>query len=158
MRFISTILAAFLAAPLPLAAQVATSGGLEIHKPWTRATPPGARTGGGFVVIRNTGEESDRLTGGSSPVGRVELHTMEISDGVMKMRPLTDGLAIPPGETVELKPGEHHIMFVDLAGAIGQGEPLPVTLVFEKAGAIPIEMFVVPPGAPEPEHDSQKGQ
>lgn len=157
MRIVSMILAATLvAAPLSVTAQVAESGDLEIRTPWTRATPPGARAGGGFVVIHNTGETADRLVGGSATVGTVEIHTMEMADGVMKMRPLPDGLEIPAGETVELKPGSHHIMFVDLNGPIEQGKPLPVTLNFEKAGAVAVEMVVAPPGAPKPDHDDDR--
>ncbi|WP_421723632.1 copper chaperone PCu(A)C [Bauldia sp.] len=153
MRFTMMLAAATLLAALQTAAaDMVVSGTLEIHEPWTRATPPAARAGGGFLIIRNTGETADRLVGGTSPAGTVEIHTMEITDGVMKMRELPDGLEIPAGETVQLKPGGHHIMFVDLPGPIEQGAPISVTLMFAKAGEVDVEMTVSPPGAPGPGH------
>ena len=90
-------------------------GSLQISQPWTRATPKGASTAAGYLKITNTGTTPDRLVGGSSPIaGRVEVHEMSMDKGVMKMRPVKDGLEIKPGASVELKPGSYHLMFVDL--------------------------------------------
>jgi copper(I)-binding protein len=81
-------------------------GTLEIQQPWTRATPKGAKTAAGYVAIKNTGSAPDRLTGGSlSGAGGAQVHEMTMDNGVMKMRPMPDGVEIKPGETVELKPG-----------------------------------------------------
>jgi copper(I)-binding protein len=90
-------------------------GDIEIVHPWTRATPPAARAGGGYLTVTNHGQTADRLVGVSSPAsGRVEIHTMEVAGGAMKMREFPDGLAIPPGKTVKLEPGGFHLMLIDL--------------------------------------------
>ena len=135
-------------------------GALEIKQPWARATPKGAPVAGGYVRITNTGTTPDRLTGGSMvAAGRIEIHEMATVDGVMKMRPLPAGLEIKPGETLELKPGSFHMMFMDLKQPLIQGKPVKGTLVFEKAGTIEIEYAVAPIGAPGPSggHGGHKG-
>ena len=75
---------------------------------------------------------------------------MAMSDGVMKMRHLPKGLEIKPGETVELKPGGYHIMFMDLREGLKQGQTVKGTLQFEKAGAVAVEYRVAPIGASAP--------
>jgi copper(I)-binding protein len=123
-------------------------GGLVIEAPWTRATPGGAKVGGAYLKITNTGTEPDRLVGGTLPVAAtVEVHEMSMTDGVMKMRKLDKGLEIKPGETVELKPGGFHIMFTGLKSGLKQGETLKGTLQFEKAGSVEVEYRVAPIGA-----------
>jgi periplasmic copper chaperone A len=125
-----------------------TIGTLTITAPWTRATPAGARVGGGYMKITNAGKEPDILIGGSLPqAGRFELHEMAVTDGVMRMRELARGLEIKPGETVELKPGGYHVMFMDLKEPLKQGAALKGTLVFAKAGKIEVEFQVAPVGA-----------
>ena len=90
-------------------------GNLEIDRPWSRATPKGAKIAGGYVKITNTGSAPDRLVGGTfGPSRAVEIHEMSVDRGVMKMRELKGGLDIAPGATVELKPGGLHLMFTDL--------------------------------------------
>src|SRR6056297_2719052 len=90
-------------------------GDLALSASFAFATPPGAPVAGGFVTITNTGAADDRLAGASSDVaGHMEVHEMAMDDGVMRMRELADGLAIPAGETVTLEPGGFHIMFMDL--------------------------------------------
>lgn len=90
------------------------AGPLAIDHPWARATPPGAPVAGGYLTITNTGTEPDRLLGGSSDAAEaVEIHESTITDGVARMRPAEDGIAIAPGETLRLEPGAAHIMFVD---------------------------------------------
>jgi copper(I)-binding protein len=145
--------AAFLAASLALAAGAASAhdfsaGSLEIHHPWARATPPGAKVGGGYAVIENTGTEPDRLIGGSAEVADlVEVLEMSVVDGVMKMRPLEDGLEIPPGGKVELKPGSFHLMLMGLKGPMKEGESVAGSLTFEKAGTVDVTFAVAPIGA-----------
>jgi periplasmic copper chaperone A len=122
-------------------------GTLEIDTIWARGTPPGAKVGGGFMRIRNTGKESDRLIGFSSPLAkRGEVHEMAVNNGVMMMREIK-GLEIKPGEAVELKPGGYHVMFMDLTGPLKAGEPVKGTLTFEKAGQIEVLFPVSQPGA-----------
>jgi hypothetical protein len=123
-------------------------GDLTLTHPWTRATPPKAKAGGGFVEIVNTGSESDRLINASSDVaGKTEIHEMAVTDGVMKMRKLEDGIEIPAGETVALKPGGLHIMFMGLNQSFEEGSKVPVVLTFEKAGDVTIELSVAKLGA-----------
>jgi hypothetical protein len=124
-------------------------GALEIAQPWTRATPKGASVAGGYLKITNTGQTADRLTGASSPAAaRVEIHQMAMTGGTMQMRPLPGGLAIKPGETVELKPGSYHIMFMNLKQPFEKGQRIKGTLTFEKAGPVEVEYVVEAVGAP----------
>ncbi len=111
-------------------------GDLVVASPWTRATPGGAKIAGGYLRVTNNGTSPDRLVGVSSPgADRVEVHEMSMTDGVMKMRPIADGLVIKPGETVEFKPGGFHLMFMDIKQPLKQGDTLKATLKFEKAGS-----------------------
>lgn len=152
MRLFACLLAAgFIAGSQPVLAHDDHHGAIHVDDAWTRATPPAARAAGGFATIRNTGDADDRLTGARSPIGTVEIHTMEMKDGVMRMRHMPDGLAVPAGGTVVLKPGGYHLMFLDLAAPVVQGPPVPVTLVFEKAGDVSVEMSVAPIGARSPD-------
>jgi len=127
------------------------AGAIEIEQPWARATPKGATIGAGYMKITNTGSEPDRLVGGSASfAGRLEVHSMTMEQGVMKMREVKDGLEIKPGETVELKPGGYHMMFVGLKQPLKQGEDLTVTLKFAKAGTVEVKYPVEPVGAGGP--------
>ena len=128
-------------------------GDLEIHQPWSRATPKGAKVGAGYLVIKNTGKTADRLIGGEMQAAkRVEVHEMKLDKGIMRMRPLKSGLEILPGQSVALKPGGYHLMFMGLSSAIKKGEPFKATLVFEKAGRVELEFAVSGIGAGAPEH------
>jgi copper(I)-binding protein len=123
-------------------------GSLEINHPWSRATPKGAKTAAGYVVIKNTGPAPDRLVGGSlAGAGVAQVHEMTMDGGVMKMRPVPGGLEIKPGETVELKPGSFHLMFVDLKQSLAKGQPVKGTLSFERAGTVDVEFTVEGIGA-----------
>ncbi len=121
---------------------------LHISNPWSRATPKGAPVGGGYLSITNNGSTPDRLVGGSTPIAKeFELHQMSNDNDIMKMRPVEGGLEIKPGETVTLKPSGYHIMFVGLAKPLKQGERVPATLVFAKAGKVKVEFAVEGMGA-----------
>jgi copper(I)-binding protein len=144
-----TMLTGLLAAPAR--AEEVKAGDLVITQAWSRATPGGAKIGGGYLTIENKGSAPDRLVGGSAEVaGKVELHEMAISNGVMKMRPLDKGLAIDPGKTVRLAPGGSHLMLFDLKSPLKQGEQVPVTLEFEKAGKVKLSLDVQGVGAQAP--------
>jgi len=135
----------------PGVAETYKVGSIQIEQPWARATPKGATIGAGYMKITNTGSEPDRLVGGSvSFAGRFEVHSMTMEQGVMKMREVKDGLEIKPGETVELKPGGYHVMFVDLKAPLKQGEDVTVTLKFAKAGTIEVKYPVEAMGAGGP--------
>lgn len=132
------------------AAAVGTTkvGDLVIATPWTRATPGGAKIGGGYLKITNNGKAGDRLVSISADfAGRVEIHEMSMDGGVMKMRPLAAGLEIKPGESVELKPGGYHVMFMDLKQPLKEGDTVKATLTFEKAGPVDVSFAVNAVGA-----------
>ena len=127
------------------------AGALAIETPWLRATPGGAKVAGGYVTVRNTGAEPDRLTGATlARAGRGEIHAMSTENGVMKMAPVEGGLPIAPGGSVALKPGGLHLMFLDLTDGLRAGETVPGTLTFERAGAVPVSFTVAPIGAQGP--------
>lgn len=126
-------------------------GSLEISQPWARATPPAAQAGGGFLAVTNKGTTADRLLAVKSPAAdKVEIHEMKMDGNVMRMRELEKGIEIPPGATVELKPGSFHIMFMGLKKPFAKGARVPLTLVFEKAGSIDVELTVEAMGAAGP--------
>jgi hypothetical protein len=127
------------------------AGDLVISQSWSRATPGGAKVAGGYLTIENKGAAPDRLLGGATDVaGKIEVHEMTMKDGVMNMRPLDQGLAIEPGKSVKLAPGGYHLMLLDLKGALKQGDKLPVTLQFEKAGKVQVSFDVQAVGAQAP--------
>ena len=130
----------------------AKAGDLTISAAWTRQAPPGAKVGGGYLVVRNDGTEPDRLIGGAAAfAGRVEIHEMAVSDGVMRMAPIEGGLEIAPGATVELKPGGYHVMFMEMTDTPRRGDTVPVTLTFQRAGDVTVQMPVAAIGAPGPD-------
>ena len=134
------------------AGEITTAGDLRIDTPWMRATPGGAKVAGGYVRVTNTGSQADRLTGAAVAIaGRAAIHSMTMAGGVMKMAAVPDGLAIAPGQTVELKPGGFHPMFEDLKSAPKVGEPVQGTLTFERAGTVPVTFAVAPIGAISPD-------
>jgi periplasmic copper chaperone A len=139
--------------PGAMASATFKAGDLTVTTPWTRATPGGAKIAGGYLKVTNNGTAPDRFTGAKSDAAdRVELHEMSMADGVMKMRPLPNGLEIKPGQTVELKPAGNHLMFMDLKKPLKQGETVKATLQFEKAGSLDVNFAVNALGANAPMH------
>jgi len=135
----------------PARAQEVKAGDLVITQPWSRATPGGAKIAGGFLTIENKGVAPDRLISGAGDiVGKVEIHEMAMNNGVMTMRPLDKGLVIEPGKTVKLAPGGYHLMLMDLKQPFKQGDKVPVTLEFEKAGKVALSLDVQGVGAQAP--------
>jgi copper(I)-binding protein len=153
-QIISGLLAAALLAVLsaaPAPAQEVKAGDLVITQAWSRATPGGAKIGGGYLTIENRGSTPDRLIGGSGDVAaKIEVHEMSMANGVMTMRPLDKGLTIEPGKTVKLSPGGFHLMLFDLKAPLKQGDKVPVTLEFEKAGKVTLSLDVGSIGAQGP--------
>lgn len=136
-----------------------TKGDIKIVQPWARATPGGAKVAAGYLTITNSGKTADRLIGGTAlSAGTLELHDMTMTDGVMRMRRVDKGIEIKPGETVALKPGTLHIMFMDLKEPLKQGDKVKGTLVFEKAGMVEIEYQVAPIGAASPSGGAAKAE
>src|SRR5271155_316330 len=127
----------------PASAEDVKAGDLVITQAWSRATPNGAKIGGGYLTIENKGKAADRLIGGAAAVAaKVEVHEMAMNNGVMTMRPLDKGLTIEPGKTVKLAPGGYHLMMFDLKAPLKQGDKVPITLEFEKAGKVKLSLDV----------------
>jgi copper(I)-binding protein len=142
----------------PAGAEEIRAGDLVITQAWSRATPGGAKVGGGYLTIENKGSTPDRLIGGSADVaGKVEVHEMAVNNGVMTMRPLENGLAIEPGKTIKLAPGGYHLMLLDLKNSLKRGEKVPLTLEFEKAGKVKAVFDVEAIGAQEPGGSDNSG-
>lgn len=135
----------------PASAQDYSIGKIKVSEVWTRVPPQASKVGGGFMTITNTGTTADTLIGGTASISNsFEVHEMAMINGVMSMRELKPGLAIKPGETVVLKPGSFHVMFIDLKEMPAIDKPVKGTLVFEKAGKLSIEYKVVPMGGSMP--------
>ncbi len=126
-------------------------GSMHITQPWSRATPKGARAGAGYMTITNKGATPDKVSCISDDASaQCQIHSMTMEGGVMKMRPVEGGLEIKPGETITLKPGGFHVMFVDLKHPLERGNKVKVTLKFDNAGTVDVEYPVVAIGAPPP--------
>ena len=122
-------------------------GALSVAHPWARASAGAAPTGAAYLTLRNDGAEADRLVGVETPAAeRAELHTHLHEDGVMKMRRVEGGIALPAGESVALAPGGLHVMLFGLAAPLEEGTRFPMTLVFKKAGRLAVEIQVEPIG------------
>ena len=102
-----------------------------------RATVEGLPSSGAYLSIKNNGEVADRLLDVTSDLAhKTELHEMKISNGVMKMRQVIDGIEIPAGETVDLKPGGYHVMLMSLKAPLYANNTFKITLIFKSAGNI----------------------
>jgi len=127
-------------------------GSIHISQPWSRATPKGAASGAGYMTLTNKGAAPDRVSCVSDDASaQCQIHTMTMENGVMKMRPVEGGLEIKPGESVMLKPGGNHIMFLSLKHPLDQGGTVKATLKFDHAGTIDVEYPVLAIGAPAPD-------
>lgn len=105
---------------------------VEVKDAWVRTSVQGQKATGAFMKI--TAKEGARLVSGASPVaGVVEIHEMTMDGNVMKMRALANGLDLPAGKTVDLKPGGFHVMLMDLKAALPKDSTVPLTLVFKDA-------------------------
>ena len=137
-------LAILMLVAMPATATDYTLRSLRIERPFARATPPGARSGGAYFTIRNLGTESDRLLRVASPVAAaVELHSMTMDGTLMKMRPVV-AVDIPAGATVSMGSSGYHVMLIDLERPLAVGESISMTLTFEKAGRIDVSAPVEP--------------
>ncbi|MBV1896460.1 MAG: copper chaperone PCu(A)C [Rhodobacteraceae bacterium] len=117
---------------------------IVIKDPYIRSSTPTSPSGGAFMVIMNHGDTQDRLIGGRSDIAKkIEIHThIEGADGVMKMVEVEGGIVLEPGEMHGLERGGDHVMFMGLTQELKQGDTVSVTLIFEKAGEVTIELPV----------------
>jgi copper(I)-binding protein len=125
-------------------------GDILLTQLWSRATPSGAKVAAGFFTIENTGSEADRLVGITTPLGKAEVHETAEANGISTMRPLEAGLAVAPGQKVTLAPGGLHVMITELKEPLKEGNMLPLTLRFQKAGEVDAALHIRPPGARSP--------
>jgi copper(I)-binding protein len=150
MRFLSklTLMAIMIVVAPTVFAQGGGTSTIAVEQPWARATPTGARTGAVYMTLANKANTADRLTGASSDVAaKVQIHEMTVVNGIMQMRQLPNGLAIPAGGSVTLKPGSYHVMLIGLKKPLIAGQTLPLTLTFAKAGNISVTVPVKAMGA-----------
>jgi copper(I)-binding protein len=128
-------------------------GDLLIERPWARASAaPTVKTGVAYLTLVNVGMEADRLVAAATPVAKkAALHTHTMVGNVMKMRPV-QAIEVNPGEPSVLKPGGLHIMLMGLKDPLKEGEHFPLTLTFERAGTVEIQVRIQKPGSMEPGH------
>jgi copper(I)-binding protein len=151
MKILLVVAALSLCGPAALG-QEYQAGSLAILHPYARPTALSQPTGGGYLRVINTGSD-DRLVSASAPVAQsVQLHSMLMEGDVMRMREVA-AIELPAGQTVDLKPGGWHLMFVGLKAPLAVGQSFPVRLVFEKAGIVTVEVKVEVLGAADMRHD-----
>jgi copper(I)-binding protein len=124
---------------------------VRVESPWARVAPllpspegagPTGTNSAIYMILINDGDSGDRLTGARSPAARaVELHESRMEDGVMTMRQL-DGVEIPPGQTVTFRPAGRHLMLLDLAGGLREGDTVDLTLELERSGPLEVRVPV----------------
>ncbi|MCG8357738.1 MAG: copper chaperone PCu(A)C [Kiloniellales bacterium] len=154
------IVGAFMALAGALATPATAQDGkasIMLHKPWARASMAN-RPAAAYLMIDNRGDQADRLVAAATPAaGRVELHTHIMEGDVMKMRQV-EAIEVPAGDSVALEPGGLHIMLFDLDPPLKEGDSFPLTLTFEKAGALTATVAVQAMGAMGMDHGHDKGK
>jgi copper(I)-binding protein len=144
LRSIDVVLlsCALVAAPL---AQAAAASMMVVRDARIRPPPPGAPTAAGYAVITNASRQDDRLLSADSPAAAsVEIHSMSMAGGIMRMRPVEGGLPIGSGRTVRLVEGGYHFMFVSPKRPLKTGQAVAATLRFEHAGPVAVSFRVGP--------------
>lgn len=138
------------------------AGALEIKHPWSRATVPAAKVGGGYFSVVNSGDTADRLVSATAEIAeKTEIHQMEMKDGVMSMREVPGGLEVPAKGELVLQPGGqgagYHLMFMGLKRPLLKGEKFAGSVTFEKAGTVPVEFAVEAVGSKSADHSQHDG-
>lgn len=159
MTTLRTLATALAAAAFALPAFAAD---ITVEDAYARSASPMAKSGAAFMILHNAGATDDRLVSAASDAAmRVELHTHKATgDGVMQMMEVEDGFVVPAGGTHALARGGDHVMLMGLAQPMRQGDTITVTLTFETAGEITVEIPVDLERAPDPGmgHGMQHGQ
>lgn len=123
------------------------AGDIEVTDAWARAPVGAMKASAAYMTIVNHGSRDDRLVGARTPVtDKAALHTHSMTDGVMRMRPV-EAIAVPAGGRAVLQPGGDHVMLMGIEQPLAAGDRIPLTLVFEHAGAVDLTLPVRPPGA-----------
>jgi periplasmic copper chaperone A len=133
---------------VPAAAIAQHKDAIHIEAPWARASA--GMTGAAYLTVKNDGDAADKLLAVSTPAAtKAELHSMSMEGNVMRMRPVLD-IPVPAHGSVALKPGGLHIMLMNLREPLKQGETFPLTLMFEKAGNVSVQVAIQGVGAMGP--------
>lgn len=127
---------------LPVLAHDYEVGDLSIVHPWSYASPPGA-PGVGYFVIFNNGDQPDKLVSMNAEFAQVSAHRTTVTDGMVRMTPVPEGVVVPAGDRISFEPGGLHLMLTDLSRPLQQGEERAVTLHFEQAGSITVNFNVM---------------
>jgi copper(I)-binding protein len=145
------MIALVLLASAPATADPVRAGDITVDRGWARATPPSAKNGAAYLIVRNSGSQPDRIVSFAAPVaGHAMAHETTQENDILRMHE-AGPLTVPPGGTLEMKPGGKHIMLMDLKGSLSPGQKFPLTVTFEKAGSIQVPVKVGKAGAMGPE-------
>jgi copper(I)-binding protein len=145
-RVAAALVLSWILAPGVVRADPVHLGDLSIDQAWIRPTPAAAPVAGGYLTITNSGGKADRLIAVSADfAASSEIHEMKMDGQVMQMRPIEGGLSIGSGQTIELKPGGFHIMFMKPKQQMVTGETHKVVLEFERAGTVEMDFPVRQP-------------
>nr|WP_283772476.1 copper chaperone PCu(A)C [Bartonella sp. G70] len=126
-------------------------GDLEIIDPWARTTPKNTKVGSGYLYIINHSDTPDRLIAISTNGAKeTEIHSMSVTNNIMEMKKIPNGIEIPGNGEIILKPGGNHIMFIGFSQPFQQNEKISAKLIFEKAGIIEVDFLVKATGAAFP--------
>lgn len=140
--FIAPLLLALLVAGGALAHGF-KAGSISIGHPFAHATPPGATRGAAYLKLTNAGRTEDALLSATGDIAeKIEIHLTTLEDGIVKMRPVPDGVAIPAGGTVKLEQGGYHLMLIGLKQPLQEGQRVPIELTFRQAGKARIELAI----------------
>ena len=140
-----TLLAILVAGPAG-----AQAGDVAVTTVWARASAGPSQTGAVYATV--TASQPDRLIGASTPVAETaQLHQDKMQGDVMQMRPVPGGLPVTPGLPIHLAPGGYHLMLMGLKQPLKRGEHFPLTLTFEHAGPVTVQVAVAGPGASQPD-------
>jgi copper(I)-binding protein len=121
----------------------AAAAPITVANGWASVAPTGVKQAAGFLTISNSSATDDRLISASSPRAKaLELHAMGTEGSMTTMHQVKEGIAVPAGGSVALKPTGNHLMFVDLVSPLSVGDTVPVTLTFEKAGTVQVDLPV----------------
>jgi copper(I)-binding protein len=128
---------------LPAWANSFRAGDVIVSDPWSRPTPPSSSVGSVYLTLRNVGRRADRLIGVQTPrAASAGIHETVRRNGMVEMNAVSE-LALPPGSTVEVKPGGLHIMLMGLTGPLVPGAEFPLTLMFAGAGRVVVTVRVL---------------
>jgi copper(I)-binding protein len=153
MRTLLLALIGLLPAAAATLAHDRSVGDITVEHAWAR--PSRTTNGAVYMVLKNAGGETDRLTGiaAGDVAASSGLHVTAVdAQGVATMRPV-QAIDLPPGGEARLTPGGLHIMLLDLKAPLDEGEGFPLTLTFEKAGTVEVDVAV----ESKPSHGAEAG-